>query len=150
MAAFRACSRTPQSIPGLTWPTLTFEGEMSIYLGKREVRLMQLGAGHTSGDIVGLGAGCRSDVLRRPDRISLGLLLRRCAFARMADDAERNPRLQSQGDRARARRCAEGLATGARRDRDDARFRHHALRRGRNSQSPRAAISRRRWRRRAR
>src|SRR5580704_4541937 len=41
-----------QSIPGLTWPTLTFEGEMSIYLGKREVRLMHLGAGHTSGDIV--------------------------------------------------------------------------------------------------
>jgi len=41
-----------QSIPGLTWPTLTFEGEMTIYLGKREVRLMQLGAGHTSGDIV--------------------------------------------------------------------------------------------------
>src|ERR1019366_7089760 len=35
-----------------TWPTLTFEGDMSIYLGKREVRLMQLGAGHTSGDIV--------------------------------------------------------------------------------------------------
>src|SRR6516225_241950 len=41
-----------QSIPGLTWPTLTFDGEMSIYLGKREVRLIQLGAGHTSGDIV--------------------------------------------------------------------------------------------------
>jgi len=41
-----------QSIPGLTWPTMTFEGAMSIYLGKREVRLMQLGAGHTSGDIV--------------------------------------------------------------------------------------------------
>jgi glyoxylase-like metal-dependent hydrolase (beta-lactamase superfamily II) len=41
-----------QSIPGLTWPTLTFEGDMSIYLGKREIRLMQLGAGHTSGDIV--------------------------------------------------------------------------------------------------
>jgi len=41
-----------ESIPGLTWPTLTFEGEMSIYLGRREVRLMQLGAGHTSGDIV--------------------------------------------------------------------------------------------------
>jgi glyoxylase-like metal-dependent hydrolase (beta-lactamase superfamily II) len=41
-----------ESIPGLTWPTLTFEGEMTIHLGKREVRLMQLGAGHTSGDIV--------------------------------------------------------------------------------------------------
>ena len=44
--------RARETIPGLTWPTLTFEGEMSIYLGKREVRLMQLGAGHTSGDIV--------------------------------------------------------------------------------------------------
>jgi glyoxylase-like metal-dependent hydrolase (beta-lactamase superfamily II) len=44
--------RDAESIPGLTWPTLTFEGEMSIFLGKREVRLMQLGAGHTSGDIV--------------------------------------------------------------------------------------------------
>jgi glyoxylase-like metal-dependent hydrolase (beta-lactamase superfamily II) len=33
-------------------PTLTFETDMSIYLGKREVRLMSLGAGHTSGDIV--------------------------------------------------------------------------------------------------
>src|ERR671931_531881 len=41
-----------KSIPGLTWPTLTFEGEMTIHLGKREVQLIQLGAGHTSGDIV--------------------------------------------------------------------------------------------------
>ena len=41
-----------ESIPGLTWPTLTFEGGLSVFLGKREVRLMQLGAGHTSGDIV--------------------------------------------------------------------------------------------------
>ena len=44
--------RDAESIPGLTWPTLTFEGELSIFLGKREVKLMQLGAGHTSGDIV--------------------------------------------------------------------------------------------------
>src|SRR3978361_2118824 len=39
-------------IPGLTWPTMTFETDMTLYLGKREVRLMSLGAGHTSGDIV--------------------------------------------------------------------------------------------------
>lgn len=44
--------RDAESIPGLTWPTLTFEHEMSIFLGKREVKLMQVGAGHTSGDIV--------------------------------------------------------------------------------------------------
>jgi len=44
--------RDAQSIPGLTWPTLAFVKEMTLYLGKREVKLMQLGAGHTSGDIV--------------------------------------------------------------------------------------------------
>ncbi|MDB5559507.1 MAG: putative Metallo-beta-lactamase family protein [Enterovirga sp.] len=44
--------RDADSIPGLTWPNLTFSGRMSIHLGKREVQLMQLGAGHTSGDIV--------------------------------------------------------------------------------------------------
>ena len=45
--------RGEDSIPdGLTWPTLTFESEMSVFLGKREVKLMHLGAGHTAGDIV--------------------------------------------------------------------------------------------------
>ena len=34
-----------QSIPGLTWPHVTFTGELTLYLGKREVRLMQIGAG---------------------------------------------------------------------------------------------------------
>jgi glyoxylase-like metal-dependent hydrolase (beta-lactamase superfamily II) len=41
-----------ESIPGLTWPTLTFDGRMSLYLGKRRVDLMQLGRAHTAGDIV--------------------------------------------------------------------------------------------------
>ena len=41
-----------ESIPGLTWPTLAFESEMTLWLGKRQVKLMHLGAGHTSGDIV--------------------------------------------------------------------------------------------------
>jgi glyoxylase-like metal-dependent hydrolase (beta-lactamase superfamily II) len=44
--------RDAESIPGLTWPTLAFESEMTLFLGKREVKLMQIGAGHTSGDIV--------------------------------------------------------------------------------------------------
>ena len=38
--------------PGLTWPTLTFENGMTVFLGKREVKLFHLGAGHTAGDIV--------------------------------------------------------------------------------------------------
>ena len=41
-----------ESIPGLTWPTLTFTGEMTLFLGKTEIRIMQLGAGHTKGDTI--------------------------------------------------------------------------------------------------
>jgi glyoxylase-like metal-dependent hydrolase (beta-lactamase superfamily II) len=38
--------------PGLTWPTMTFTGQMTIWLGKLEVQLLQLGRGHTKGDTV--------------------------------------------------------------------------------------------------
>ncbi len=40
------------SIPGLTWPTMTFRNSMTVYLGKRRVDLMHLGRAHTAGDIV--------------------------------------------------------------------------------------------------
>ena len=38
--------------PGVTWPTLTFTGKMTLWLGKLEVQLLQLGRGHTKGDTV--------------------------------------------------------------------------------------------------
>jgi len=38
--------------PGLTWPTMTFTGRMTLWLGKLEVQLIQLGRGHTKGDTV--------------------------------------------------------------------------------------------------
>ena len=41
-----------ESIPGLTWPTTTFDGRMSVYLGRRRVDLMQPGRAHTAGDAV--------------------------------------------------------------------------------------------------
>ncbi|HEX9856777.1 MAG TPA: MBL fold metallo-hydrolase [Paracoccaceae bacterium] len=41
-----------ESIPGLTWPTTTFNDRMTVYLGKRRVDLMHLGRAHTAGDIV--------------------------------------------------------------------------------------------------
>ncbi|MCL4767990.1 MAG: MBL fold metallo-hydrolase [Hyphomicrobiaceae bacterium] len=44
--------RAADTIPGLTWPTLTFPAEMSVWLGRREVRLIRLGRGHTAGDTV--------------------------------------------------------------------------------------------------
>lgn len=41
-----------ESVPGLTWPTITFSGAMSLWMGKTEVQIMQLGRGHTKGDTV--------------------------------------------------------------------------------------------------
>ncbi|MBX3531451.1 MAG: MBL fold metallo-hydrolase [Rhizobiaceae bacterium] len=41
-----------ESIPGLTWPTLTFSDRATLYLGKRRVDLQFLGRAHTAGDIV--------------------------------------------------------------------------------------------------
>ena len=40
------------TIPGLTWPTLTFSHRMTVYLGRRRVDLIRLGRAHTAGDIV--------------------------------------------------------------------------------------------------
>ncbi|WP_042300788.1 MBL fold metallo-hydrolase [Paraburkholderia kururiensis] len=41
-----------ETVPGLTWPTLVFEREITLFLGKLEVRIAHLGAGHTKGDTV--------------------------------------------------------------------------------------------------
>ncbi|WPH17290.1 MBL fold metallo-hydrolase [Variovorax paradoxus] len=38
--------------PGMTWPTMTFTGKMTLWLGKLEVQMLQLGRGHTKGDTV--------------------------------------------------------------------------------------------------
>jgi glyoxylase-like metal-dependent hydrolase (beta-lactamase superfamily II) len=45
--------RDVESVPaGMTWPTMTFTGKMTLRLGKLEVQLLQLGRGHTKGDTV--------------------------------------------------------------------------------------------------
>ncbi|TSD90493.1 MBL fold metallo-hydrolase [Mycobacterium sp. KBS0706] len=41
-----------ESIPGLTWPTVTFKDRMTLHLGRRRVDLLHLGRAHTAGDIV--------------------------------------------------------------------------------------------------
>jgi glyoxylase-like metal-dependent hydrolase (beta-lactamase superfamily II) len=41
-----------ETIPGLTWPTMTFRTKLTLHLGSRRVELMHLGRGHTAGDIV--------------------------------------------------------------------------------------------------
>jgi glyoxylase-like metal-dependent hydrolase (beta-lactamase superfamily II) len=45
--------RNVETVPaGLTWPTITFTGKMTLWLGKLEVQILQLGRGHTKGDTV--------------------------------------------------------------------------------------------------
>jgi glyoxylase-like metal-dependent hydrolase (beta-lactamase superfamily II) len=46
---FQAVESVP---PGMTWPTLTFTGTMTLWLGQLEVQILQLGRGHTKGDTV--------------------------------------------------------------------------------------------------
>lgn len=42
-----------ESIPGLTWPTLVFKDEMTLWMGKDlEVKIMHVGPGHTKGDTI--------------------------------------------------------------------------------------------------
>ena len=41
-----------ETVPGLTWPTLVFERSLTLFMGKREVRIMHLGKGHSKGDTV--------------------------------------------------------------------------------------------------
>ena len=41
-----------ESIPGLTWPTTTFNDRMTVYLGQRRIELMTPGRAHTAGDAV--------------------------------------------------------------------------------------------------
>lgn len=44
--------RGVETVPGLTWPTLVFDGAMTLRMGELEVRVAHLGRGHTGGDTV--------------------------------------------------------------------------------------------------
>ncbi|MGH6725945.1 MAG: MBL fold metallo-hydrolase [Pseudolabrys sp.] len=44
--------RAAAGIPGLTWPTVTFPDQISVWLGRREVRILHIGRGHTAGDAI--------------------------------------------------------------------------------------------------
>jgi glyoxylase-like metal-dependent hydrolase (beta-lactamase superfamily II) len=41
-----------ESIPGLTWPTLVCRHELTVWMGKLEVKILQVGRGHTRGDTI--------------------------------------------------------------------------------------------------
>jgi glyoxylase-like metal-dependent hydrolase (beta-lactamase superfamily II) len=41
-----------ETVPGLTWPTVVFERDLTLFLGKLEVRIKHIGPGHTQGDTI--------------------------------------------------------------------------------------------------
>jgi glyoxylase-like metal-dependent hydrolase (beta-lactamase superfamily II) len=41
-----------ETIPGLTWPTITFTDRMTLWLGKLQVDIIHAGRGHTKGDTI--------------------------------------------------------------------------------------------------
>jgi len=43
---------TMETTPGLVWPTVTLSDQMSVWLGRREVRILHIGRGHTAGDVI--------------------------------------------------------------------------------------------------
>ena len=52
MGRFPRLFQGAETIPGLTWPTLTFRGELRLSLGGIDVHLSHPGAGHTAGDTI--------------------------------------------------------------------------------------------------
>ena len=83
--------RDAQSIPGLTWPTHAFQrrDDAVPWQARSEAHAARCGSylrGHR-----GVGPGRARHVLGRSHRVSLRLLLRRRAFARLARHPERNP-----------------------------------------------------------
>ena len=44
--------RGVDTVPGLTWPTMTFAGSLTLWLGKRRVEILHPGRGHTAGDTI--------------------------------------------------------------------------------------------------
>ena len=95
-AASRACSATSRSVPpGLTWPTMTFTGKMTLWLGKLEVQLLQLGRGHTKGDTVVWLPQDRVLLSRRPGRVRRHAVRRRRLLQGLAADARQHRRAEA-------------------------------------------------------
>ena len=90
-----------EEIPGLTWPTQTFHGRATFYLGRRRVDLMQLGRAHTRRRHRRPRARRERHVHRRHRRVPLGLL-------------HAATRTSTTG-RRRSRRCAASTSRRSRR-----------------------------------
>ena len=121
--------RAVESVPGLTWPTIVFEKRLTLWLGKLQVEIMQLGRGHTKGDTV---------VWLPQEKILFSGDLVEYDATPYTGDAyltdwpatlDAIAALQPAEARARARRRADDARRGQGRARRHARVRHRDVRR---------------------
>ena len=122
--------RAVETIPGLTWPSVTFPDQMSVWLGQREVRIMHIGRGHTAGDVIAwvpdAGVVFSGDLVEYRSACY-------CGDAHFTDWPATLDRLAEF--QAKALVPGRGVALkaprdGGRRHRDDGGFPDHALRLG--------------------
>ncbi len=97
-----------ETIPGLTWPTLTFKDEMTLWLGSREVRIIHAGRGHTRGDTIAWLPEER--VLFSGDLVEYGATPY-CGDAHYADWPQTLDRLEALGAQAVVPGRGEALVT---------------------------------------
>ena len=122
--------RAVESVPGLTWPTVVFEKRMTLWLGKLQVEIMQLGRGHTKGDtVVWLP---QEKILFSGDLVEYGATpyTGDAYLDRLAGDARCRRGAQAGKARARSRCVADDSAGRASRARRHARIHHGDVRGG--------------------
>ena len=141
-SASRGCSGGVETVPGLTWPTLVFEGAMTLWMGGLEVRGRTPGARPHQGRHGGLAAGGPHPLQRRPRGVRRDAPMRgRRLSRRLARDARRD-RGPGAGDaRARPGRRADDAGACARRRRGHARVCHGPSERGERRRSEGRATS---------
>ncbi len=102
--------RGRDTIPGLTWPTVTVSRAMTLWLGRREVRILHLGRAHTAGDtVVWLP---RERVLFAGDTVEFGATPY-CGDAHFRDWPRTLARLRSLGAEALVPGRGAALTTGS-------------------------------------
>lgn len=77
--------RGKESIPGLTWPTLTVHQRATLWLGRREVQIIHIGRSHTAGIP---SSGCRRSASASP-AIASNTARRRIAATRISPTGRR-------------------------------------------------------------
>jgi glyoxylase-like metal-dependent hydrolase (beta-lactamase superfamily II) len=47
-----------ETVPGLTWPSMTFDHSLTLWMGRREVQIRHVGRGHSKGDTIAYLPDC--------------------------------------------------------------------------------------------